>query len=194
MPLCEQLLSLYENPLAVVARRDAKEAEIPSINGLSSRSPQTAKTIELVQAIDAQLNAELPRFHAASTRFYEAIMNQVAKIQQDAYFDLRTLLRYYEKLVQTLPLATPSLSEVVHRIQSFSFVDQPLSSFHQTRSSSAASSTKLQKWAPIQSDPRHSSHPSKDRLGSHHPARLHPQEVGIAMTTSVPVMVTPPLY
>ncbi|KAG0148406.1 hypothetical protein CROQUDRAFT_654910 [Cronartium quercuum f. sp. fusiforme G11] len=116
IPLCEQLNGLYENPMAVIARRDAKEAEL-------AHSTNPVKVRELIRAIDAQLLAELPRFELAAARFLDGILRKLAKIQQDASFDLRTLLRHFEKSLSKPTTTTLDQGACIEKLERLAIVN-----------------------------------------------------------------------
>ncbi|KAH9811616.1 hypothetical protein DFH28DRAFT_900641 [Melampsora americana] len=74
IPLCQTLLKTYENPMEIILKRNPKDL-----------------------LLEDQLSAELPKFQAATQKFWNAILYKLEKIQQDVFFDVRVLVRHFNQ-------------------------------------------------------------------------------------------------
>lgn len=82
-PLCDKLTGLYSNPLSVIAKRNAME--------------HIEAQQQTFDAITIQLVEELPRFLAAASTIFSALITKTSIIQADTLKDERTLLSHWAK-------------------------------------------------------------------------------------------------
>lgn len=143
IPLCKTLLKTYENPMEIILKRNPRDV-----------------------LLEDQLVAELPKFEAATRKFWNSILYKLQKIQQDVFFDIRVLIKHFNQTYYQTdePKTTQDLNGFFDR---FTIIDECFDPVRQHTHESFVLLDHHQLQAMIQSD-------SEGKVE---------EKIGIAMTT-----------